>query len=339
MKIFYYFCNHKQKEMISIDDIKKKIEKELLEFNQEFDKALASENETLKLVNKHVKSMKGKQLRPIMTILGAKLCSSINKGTLHSAVALEMLHTASLVHDDVVDNSDMRRGKKSVNALFDNRVSILSGDFLLSQALNIATMAENIGIIKIITNLGKELSEGELLQMSNAKNICTEEERYLGVIKKKTAKLFSACLTCGGTSVHASEEQLKSLDAFGEKYGIIFQIRDDIFDYISTEATIGKPVGNDVREGKLTLPLIYAYNQGTEEEKKAIKDIYTKKDFTDENVKKVVDFAIQKGGIEYAEKRILDFKKESENILETFGDCEARESLQDLLEYSVQRKN
>lgn len=325
--------------MISIDDIKKNIENEMELFNQEFDKALESDNEILKLVNQHVKGMKGKQIRPTMTILAAKLCSPINKSTLHAAVALELLHTASLVHDDVVDNSDLRRGKSSVNSIFDNRISILTGDYLLSQALNIATLPNDIETIKIITNLGKELSEGELMQIKNAQILSTVEDRYIEVIRKKTARLFAACMRCGGLSVKANDKQMQLLDEFGEKYGIIFQIRDDIFDFISTASKIGKPVGNDIREGKFTLPLIYAYNQSSEKEQKEIKDIYNRKDFTDENVKKVVDFAVSKGGIEYAEKRIIDFKKEAEAILANFENNEAKVALQNLLDYSIQRKN
>lgn len=324
--------------MISIEDIKKNIEKEMTLFNQVFDKALESDNDILKLVNEHVKSMKGKQIRPTMTILAAKLISPVTEATLQAAAALEMLHTASLIHDDVVDNSDLRRGIKSVNAIWDNRISILSGDYLISQASIIATAAKNLEIIKVISQLGRDLSEGELLQIKNVRTISTNEERYINVIKKKTAKLFSACMRCGGLTVGATEEQMQNLELFGEKYGILFQMRDDIFDYVSTASKIGKPVGNDIREGKLTLPLIYAYNQGNESEKKLILDIYQKKDFTDENVQQIVDFTLKKGGIEYAEKRILDFKKEAEDILTKFSKNEASESLQYLLDYSVQRK-
>lgn len=323
--------------MISIEDIKKNIEKEMTLFNQVFDKALESDNDILKLVNEHVKSMKGKQIRPTMTILAAKLISPVTEATLQAAAALEMLHTASLIHDDVVDNSDLRRGIKSVNAIWDNRISILSGDYLISQASIIATAAKKLEIIKVISQLGRDLSEGELLQIKNVQTISTNEERYINVIKKKTAKLFSACMRCGGLTVGATEEQMQNLELFGEKYGILFQMRDDIFDYVSTASKIGKPVGNDIREGKLTLPLIYAYNQGNESEKKLILDIYQKKDFTDDNVQQIVDFTLKKGGIEYAEKRILDFKKEAEDILAKFNKNEASESLQYLLDYSVQR--
>lgn len=324
--------------MISIEDIKKNIEKEMTLFNQVFDKALESDNDILKLVNEHVKSMKGKQIRPTMTILAAKLVSPVTEATLQAAAALEMLHTASLIHDDVVDNSDLRRGIKSVNAIWDNRISILSGDYLISQASIIATSAKNLEIIKVIAQLGRDLSEGELLQIKNVQTISTNEDKYIDVIRKKTAKLFSACMRCGGLTVGATEEQMQNLELFGEKYGILFQMRDDIFDYVSTASKIGKPVGNDIREGKLTLPLIYAYNQGNESEKKLILDIYQKKDFTDDNVQQIVDFTLKKGGIEYAEKRILDFKKEAEDILTKFSKNEASESLQYLLDYSVQRK-
>lgn len=214
--------------MISIDDIKKNIDKEMERFNQVFDEALASNNPILKLVNEHVKSMKGKQIRPTMTILAAKLIAPITNATLQAAAALEMLHTASLVHDDVVDNSDMRRGKRSVNAIWDNRISILSGDYLISQASLIATKANDLEIIKVICQLGRDLSEGELLQIENVQTISTDEQRYINVIRKKTAMLFSACMRCGGLTVGASEEQLHNLELFGEKYGILFQMRDDM---------------------------------------------------------------------------------------------------------------
>ncbi len=324
------------KKMISIEQIKDPIREEFKLFDKYFEEAFQTENELLSVVNGYLRDNKGKQIRPIMTFLAGKICGKTNDATINSAIALELLHTASLVHDDIVDDTYERRGKESVNAIWKNKISVLVGDYLLSQSLSIANKTQNLKILNEITNLGKELSEGELLQISNTKNIIVDEEKYLQVIRKKTAMLFSTCTKSGAISVNASDENIEKLRLFGELYGICFQIKDDIFDYISSEKEIGKPVGNDIREGKITLPLLYALknSEDADEYIKILKD----KDFSKENIDKLISFAINNKGIEYAEKRMNEFKNEAVKILDTFEDSDIKKSLIMTLEHTIQRK-
>ncbi len=323
--------------MISIEQIKEPVREEFMQFDQSFKKAFESKNEILSIVNNYIYGNKGKQIRPLLTFLSAKICGKTTESTINTAIALELLHTASLIHDDIVDDTYERRGKESVNALWKNKIAVLVGDYLLSQSLHIAGKTRKIDILDKITYLGKELSDGELLQISNAKNIMTEEAKYLEVIQKKTAALFSVCTSCGAISVNASQTQIERLDKFGKIYGMCFQIKDDIFDYISTEKEIGKPVGNDIREGKITLPLLYALNTAKESEKEEYTDILRKKEFTKENVEKLINFAIEKGGIEYAKKRMDDFQQEATKTLEIFEDNILKKHLLLTLQHTIER--
>lgn len=324
--------------MLSIADIKRPIENELEKFNEEFDNTLQSDNEILSVVHKHIKNNKGKQIRPTLTLLSAKLCNKVDSKSIYVALALELLHTASLVHDDVVDESKVRRGQSSVNAIWDNQVAVLTGDYLLSEALNTACKTNNIEILNNICDLGKRLSEGELLQISNVQKISTIEERYIDVIRKKTAKLFSVCTQNGAIAGGGDMRQIEQLRLYGEMYGIAFQIRDDIFDYISSEKNIGKPVGNDIKEGKITLPLLYAINQSDGAEKQVVMQILKEKDFSKDNVEELINFAIRKGGIEYAEKRIEEFSEKAIEALKDFPDCEVKDSLIGMVNISKERK-
>lgn len=324
--------------MTSIELIKRPIQKEFAIFQERFKEAFESNNELLSAVHSHILNKTGKQIRPLLTLLSAKSVGEINDDTIRCAVSLEMLHTASLIHDDVVDESMERRGQASVNSRWNNKVSVLVGDYLLSQSLSIATQTENLLVLKKITQLGKELSEGELLQMQNVKNINRDEQKYINVIKKKTATLFDTCTYSGAVSTHCTSEEAEILRKFGEIYGICFQIKDDIFDYVATEKEIGKPVGNDIKEGKITLPLLYALNANEKEREKYI-EILSNKDFTKENIENLIHFSIDNGGIEYAEKRILDFKAEGDKILEKIKNIEIRESLGMMLEHTINRKS
>ncbi|MBR4840441.1 MAG: polyprenyl synthetase family protein [Paludibacteraceae bacterium] len=323
--------------MISIEQIKEPVREEFMQFDQSFKKAFESKNEILSIVNNYIYGNKGKQIRPLLTFLSAKICGKTTESTINTAIALELLHTASLIHDDIVDDTYERRGKESVNALWKNKIAVLVGDYLLSQSLHIAVKTRKIDILDKITYLGKELSDGELLQISNAKNIMTKEDKYLEVIQKKTAALFSICTSCGAISVDANKEQIEKLNEFGKIYGMCFQIKDDIFDYISTEKEIGKPVGNDIREGKITLPLLYALNTAKESEKEEYTDILRKKEFTKENVEKLINFAIEKGGIEYAKKRMDDFQQEAAKTLEIFEDNILKKHLLLTLQHTIER--
>jgi octaprenyl-diphosphate synthase len=324
--------------MISIDCIKKPVAEEFKLFDTYFKKAFETNNEILNAVNHYILENKGKQIRPILTFLSAKICGTPTVSTVNAAVALELLHTASLVHDDIVDDTFERRGTKSVNAVWKNKIAVLVGDFLLAKSLSVANQTKNFKILDSITNLGKELSEGELLQVSNTKNVSTCEQKYFDVITKKTATLFSTCTTLGAVSIDADNEKTELLRKFGEIYGICFQIKDDIFDYISSKKEIGKPVGNDIKEGKITLPLLYALNNAGETVREKYIAILKKQNFSEKNVEKLISFAIENGGIEYAEKQIIDFKNRAVEIIKPFPESEIKEALLLTLEHTTQRK-
>lgn len=322
--------------MISIEQIKEPIQKEYEEFKIKFREAFQSNNELINVVNKYILQKTGKQIRPLLTLLAAKSLGVINEDTYRCAIAMEMLHTASLIHDDVVDESDERRGQASVNSKWNNKISILIGDYLLSQSLAIANQTKNLKILDKITSLGKQLSEGELIQMDNVKNINCKEDKYFEVIKKKTASLFETCTYAGAVSVGANSEEIEKLRKFGEIYGICFQIKDDIFDYISTEKKIGKPVGNDIREGKITLPLIYALNQS--KEKNTYLEIIKNKNFTKENIEKIIDFVIKNKGIEYAKQKMKEYQEKANLLLETIENQEIKHSLELVLQHTIERE-
>ncbi len=287
--------------MISIEQIKEPIAEEFKLFDTHFQKAFESNNELLSTVNHYISENKGKQIRPILTLLSAKICGIPTLSTIKSAVSLELLHTASLIHDDIVDDTFDRRGRKSVNAIWKNKIAVLVGDFLLSKSLAIANETQNFNILNGITNLGKELSEGELLQITNTQNYSTDEEKYFDVILKKTATLFSTCTKLGAISVGANDEEVEILRKFGEIYGICFQIKDDIFDYVSSKKEIGKPIGNDIRERKITLPLLYALNNVDKSVRDEYLSILKEQDFSEKNVEKLIAFAIENGGIKYGD--------------------------------------
>ena len=245
--------------------IRKPIEQDLEDFKQVFEKVLTRDDGLLGQVLGHIRQRGGKRMRPIMTLLSALNIGEINESTLHSAVGLELLHTASLVHDDVVDESSERRGQASVNAVYNNKVAVLVGDYLLSSALLSVSYTDNQRIIQYLAQLGCTLSAGEILQLQNISNKEFSEEIYYQVINQKTASLFEACGAMGALSAGADDEQVERARQFGHNIGMIFQIRDDIFDYYDSK-DIGKPTGNDMLEGKLTLPAIYALNENTDYE-------------------------------------------------------------------------
>jgi octaprenyl-diphosphate synthase len=306
-------------------------------FQTAFENELKSNNEIISSVNQHILKKRGKQIRPLLTLLSAKSVGDINDNTIKCAISLEILHTASLIHDDVVDESNERRNQPSVNALWNNKVSILAGDYLLSLSLSVCNQTNNHKIMEKITQLGKNLSEGELLQITNIKNINCQEDKYLEVIKKKTAALFETCTYMGAVSTNCTEEEIRMMEKFGEIYGICFQIKDDIFDFISTHEEIGKPVGNDIREGKITLPLIYALNKNKEEKEQYL-NIIKNKEFSKENIKKLIDFTINSGGIEYAEQKIQEYIKEGEKLIENIENKDIKNSLIMMLKHTAERK-
>jgi len=323
--------------MSFIEVIKSPILLEMQMFEKTFGEALSTDNPLLLSVNDYVLQKSGKQLRPMLVLLTAKLCGEVNKSTIFGALSLELLHTASLIHDDVVDDTLERRGKPSVNARWTNKIAILSGDYILSKSLGCATKTDNLPILKSIANIGMQLSDGELLQLVNAQFSETAEANYFTIIRKKTALLFSTCTEVGGLSVNADEDSLVHLRNFGEYLGICFQIKDDVFDY-SENINIGKPTGNDIRDGKVTLPLIFALlnTQGAEREKVLL--MIDNKEFTTENIQFITRFAIENGGVEYALTRMEEFKNKAIEELNGFADSDVKKSLIKCAEYTASRE-
>lgn len=316
--------------------IKHPIEQELIEFKEVFDNSLHTSNPLLKEVLSYIRRRNGKMMRPILALLVAKQFGNISPATYHAAATLEMLHTASLVHDDVVDESDERRGQPSVNSAYNNKISVLVGDYLLSTALHHAALTRNIDIVEAVARLGQNLSEGEILQLSNISNEQLSEEVYYEVIRKKTAVLFATCAQVGAMSAGATEEEVEMFRLFGDKIGICFQIKDDIFDYYDN-IQIGKPTGNDMLEGKITLPAIYAINNfGNERTAELVRKIKDNR-ISSAEIAEMVAFTKEHGGIEYAEKVMEEYRQDALQILQYVKDDAIREALTAYLNYVIDR--
>ena len=276
-------------------------------------------------------------MRPMLVLLAAKLLGDVRPATLHAAAALELLHTASLVHDDVVDESTERRGQLSVNAVFNNKVAVLTGDYLLATALLQAASTRHLDIIDLISVLGRELAEGELLQLSNVQNQQFSEEVYFEVIRKKTAMLFAACTQAGALSVGADAAETETLRKFGEYIGLCFQIKDDIFDYYDSKE-IGKPTGNDMLEGKLTLPVLYALNSTHDAEATAIALRVKSGKATLDEIGRLIAFAKDNGGIEYARQAMRCHRDRALALLDNVSDSDVKTALAAYIDYVVERE-
>lgn len=317
--------------------IKQPISAEIAHFIELFNTSLTHDDGMLGQALEHIRQRAGKRMRPMLILLMAKNFGRITDATQHAAVGLELLHTASLVHDDVVDESQERRGQASVNATYDNKVAVLVGDFILSTALLNVAKTGNQRIVEYLAELGRTLSNGEILQLTNIQNQDFSEEVYYQVIKQKTAALFEACAGIGALSAGADEKLVEEAKRFGQNLGIIFQIRDDIFDYYDSKE-IGKPTGNDMAEGKLTLPIIYALKStGNEEMLNLAKKV--KKGFvTDAEIQQLVQFAIQNGGIDYAVKKMDDFSAQAQRYINFHvKQIEVKEALQAYLDFVANR--
>ena len=319
--------------------IKHPIEAELADFVSLFNQSLSHEDGLLGSALEHIRKRAGKRMRPILILLMARNFGQITDVTQNAAVGLELLHTASLVHDDVVDESEERRGQASVNATYDNKVAVLVGDFILSTALLCVARTHSEQIVTYLAELGRTLSDGEILQLSNIGRKDISEDVYYDVIKQKTAALFEACAGIGALSSGASEEDVMAAKQFGQNLGIIFQIRDDIFDYYDSKE-IGKPTGNDMAEGKLTLPVIHAVNNGGDEDMKRLALKVKDHSVTAEEIASLVDYTKRMGGIEYAEKRMWEFHAEAQRFLdERVGQQEIKEALQAYLDFVIKRNS
>ena len=323
--------------MSQLSLIKKPIEGYLDDFIKLFNDSLSHTDGLLSQVLEHIKSRGGKRMRPMLILLIAKNYGGISSVTQYSAVGLELLHTASLVHDDVVDESKERRGQASVNAQYNNKVAVLVGDYVLSTALLNVALTNNTHIVQSLAELGRTLSNGEILQLSNIQNSEFSEEVYYEVIKMKTAALFEACCEIGAMSANATEEDLEKAKTFGRNLGIIFQIRDDIFDYYDSKE-IGKPTGNDMAEGKLTLPVLYALNSTEDEEMKAIARKVKSRDVSQEEISRLVAFTKANGGIEYAEQKMLELRSQCLQFIDAESVTEEiRIALTAYIDYVIQR--
>jgi octaprenyl-diphosphate synthase len=321
-----------------IETIKDTIRPELELFDKTLVKTLDSDNPILESINAFIYQQSGKKLRPMLVILAAKLVAKeISAATIQSAIAMELLHTASLVHDDVVDDTLERRGTQSVNARWGNKVAVLSGDYMLSTGLLQVSLTQNTDILKSVSFIGMQLSDGEILQLSATQQAKISESQYYKIIQKKTAYLFSVCAEVGALSVSASPMEVEHLKKFGEYLGFCFQIKDDIFDYLQ-DVNIGKPTGNDIRDGKVTLPLIYALKNAPEDEREKMITWIRMKDFSQENIDYLNQYAIDNGGLEYAELSMKDFKEKAIRELDDFEDNSWKQALIQCAEFAVSRK-
>lgn len=323
--------------MDSISFIKAPITTELAGFRQLFDSSLSSSNTLLDSVVSHIRQRQGKMMRPMLVMLVARLYGEVRPATLHAAASLELLRTASLVHDDVVDESSERRGQLSANAAFNNKVAVLAGDYLLATSLVHAQLTESHPIIRLVSRLGQDLADGELLQLSNVSNLHFSEPVYFDVIRKKTAALFAACTQAAALSMEVGEEDVEKARLLGEYIGICFQIRDDIFDYFDSEE-VGKPTGNDMREGKLTLPALHVLNTTASDEIKAIAFRVKEGNATSDEIARFIDYIKAHGGIEYAEQTMNDYKQKAFDLLDSLPASEITASLRAYLDYVVDRK-
>ena len=323
--------------MDSISLIRTPIEAELADFKNLFDSSLSSSNALLDSVVSHIRQRNGKMMRPILVLLVARLYGAVRPSTLHAAVSLELLHTASLVHDDVVDESTERRGQLSVNAIFNNKVAVLTGDYLLATSLVHAEQTHSHPIIQLVSSLGQDLADGELLQLSNVSNHSFSESVYFDVIRKKTAALFAACTKAAAFSVGVGEEEAEFARLLGEYIGICFQIKDDIFDYFDSKE-IGKPTGNDMLEGKLTLPALYVLNSTKDSAMLEIAIRVKEGTATPDEIARLIGFIKENGGIEYAVHTMNLYKQKAFALLASLPDSDVCAALRAYLDYVVDRE-
>jgi len=317
--------------------IKQPIEKDLNDFVELFNESLTHNDGLLGAALSHIRQRGGKRMRPMLILLTAKNFGNVTNVTQNAAVGLELLHTASLVHDDVVDESKERRGQASVNASYDNKVAVLVGDYILSTALLRVSLTDNQRIIQILAELGRTLAAGEILQLSNIQNQEFSEDVYYQIINNKTAALFEACSVIGALSAGASEEAVKAAAKFGQNIGMIFQIRDDIFDYFDSKE-IGKPTGNDMVEGKLTLPVIYALNHTPYGSMQTLARKVKSGTVNADEIAVLVEFTKEQGGIEYAERRMEEIGQEARVFIDEYVKEKAiKDALTAYLEYVIQR--
>lgn len=314
----------------------KPIDSEMAEFEVRFRQSMKSKVPLLDKITHYIIRRKGKQMRPMFIFLSAKMLGQMNDRAYDAASLVELLHTATLVHDDVVDDANERRGFFSVNALWKNKIAVLVGDYMLSKVLLLSIEKNNLRLLEIVARAVREMSEGELLQIEKARRLDITEEVYFEVIRQKTASLIATCCEAGAVSVDR-EDMAPTMQKFGELVGLAFQIKDDIFDY-GTPGNIGKPTGLDIRERKITLPLIYALNNSSKEIKSELINIIKNHNEDPKFVQRAIDLVIAQGGIEYAHKKMLALKEEALSLLTEIPDSESKRSIVALVEYTTQRE-
>ena len=314
------------------------VKAEMEEFQRLYKESLSSSNVLLQQVIMHVTQKHGKMMRPLLLFLINKMFDKVTPAAYHAAVSLELLHTATLIHDDVVDESDKRRGQPSVNAAFNNKVAVLSGDFFLATALQQVSLTRHFEIVDIVAKLGQLLADGELLQLYNIANNTLSYDVYFDIIRNKTAILFSSCGRAGAIAAGADKEWIEKAADFGEKIGLCFQIKDDIFDYFENQA-LGKPTGNDMKEGKLTLPVLYALNSAQDDYYLMLAEKVRSFTATDVEIAQLIEFSKQLGGIDYSYKIIDEIKEKASALLTDAPDSDIKESLMAYLDYVVDRNN
>lgn len=323
--------------MNNIKEIKKPIQQEMLLFEKKFKNSLNSKVPLLDKILHYIVKRKGKQMRPMFVFLSGKLFGEINESSFRAASLIELLHTATLVHDDVIDDANMRRGFFSINALWKNKIAVLVGDYLLSKGLLMSLENEEYDLLQIVSKAVKEMSEGELLQIEKARKLDIEEDVYLEIIRQKTATLIAACCACGAVTAKQDKETIERMRKFGELVGVAFQMKDDLFDYYN-EDVIGKPTGIDIKEQKMTLPLIYTLRNCNRKQKKFIIQTVKNHNTNSDRVSKVLEIVKKSGGINYTVEKMKTYQEKALSLLKTFDDNESRKSLELLVNFVIERK-
>ena len=323
--------------MPSLKEIKAPVQEEMNLFETKFRASMKSAVPLLDKITHYIIKRKGKQVRPMFVFLSARIFGPVTEATYNAASLIELLHTATLVHDDVVDDAYERRGFFSLNALWKNKIAVLVGDYLLSKGLMLAVENKEFQMLEIVTRAVREMSEGELLQIEKTRRLNIDEEIYFDIIRQKTASLIAACCSSGTASTTDNQENVEKMWKFGEKVGMAFQIKDDLFDYGQGE-NIGKPTGIDIKEKKTTLPLIYALNNASKKDRNWLINSVKKHNEDPKRVKQVIDYVLQSGGIEYSTKKMNEFMAEALEILHEMPESEVRNSLEELVKFTVNRK-
>jgi len=322
--------------MEQFEKIRERLRPELKAMNEIITDTLHTSNEMMNGIVSGYLEKKGKQIRPILVILSAKMFGEVNDDVLHAGAALEMLHNASLIHDDVVDETELRRGEATINHLWGNHVAVLVGDYFVSNALAAGIRTGHLSIISALSALGKELSLGEIDQICNAREHHFDEGSYFMMIRKKTASLFMNCVKMGAEAVNATKDEIGPMVTYAELLGLCFQIKDDIFDYYDNPQ-IGKPTGNDLREGKVTLPLLYALNNADQEDAEPMRDMIIKGNLSEEEIHTLIDFAKREGGIDYAFETMRRMQEEADRIIDRYPDSDSKEAFKEIFEFIISR--